>query len=422
MHLTQNRFPSDQEFLFSPMAWINSIKRKVPQNLDGIVRFEVQVTSNNRNITVDEFQQQEKNMHLQLFRFNQAELAIALEKKLREFMKGHDQAKVRDKPQVQSKPAASSAGDSGAGTQDRRQTELNEICGKCDQFFEFKKEKNVALLSRAISTQDIVKRILNQYDEVFESHQKLDAEKFGDDTTFRAVTTDMFETKLFSEQKLTLWLQYHTALVKQHGDKVKIVEPDRAFDIFHFPLRSCNRMYLIELRRELENARHDLELLDSEPKSSVNRAELLNKCRRLCMQLLKAKGRIPLDSKEEHVLNWGLPTLASPNLAQMHPLLEAACSGWGEEDVVALLDLGVSVQTVLQPVTQHNCVHVASMHGNVYFLQVVLKRIDDDSKKDPSAIKVRDLIFLQEGETEPPPPDKINLHPRRTALYMAAGV
>jgi hypothetical protein len=228
----------------------------------------------------------------------------------------------------------------------------------------------------------------------------------------------MFEMKLFSEQKLTLWLQYHTALVKQHGGKV---EPDRAFDLFHFPLRSCNRMYLIELRRELENARHDLELLDSEPKSGVNRAELLDKCRHLCMQLLKAKGRIPLDSKEEHVLNWGLPTLASPHLAQMHPLLEAACSGWGEEDVVALLDLGVSVQTVLQPVTKHNCVHVAAMHGNVYFLQLVLKRIDDDSKKDPSAIKVRDLIFLQEGEMEPPSPTKINLHPRRTALYMAAG-
>lgn len=384
------------------MAWISSIKKQEMGD-DGIIQFSIQVTANNRNITVDQFQEQEKNMHLQLFRFNQAELEMALEKKLQHF--------------ISRTPMAAAPLDSGVGLEPQPKTALNTLCARCDTMFELAEDGKNRPGSRAISTQDVVSRIIEQYNEVFESHQRFPKQHFGDDSVFQALTNEMFENKLYCEHKLSLWLDYHMFQIKQQRSKLKTDEPDRAFDIYHFPLISCNRMYLIELRRQLDSSRYALHLAQNTTGRDCSKE--LQVVRTLCIELLKAKGRIAHDCKD--IKEWtgtnaALPKQLQNKLVRMHPLLEAACSGWGEEDVAALLDLGVSIQDVLDPVSKQNCIHLASMHGNVYFLALTLQRTHNAWLKDPSAIKVRDLIFLQEGQTKP----DINAHPRRTALYLAA--
>ena len=278
--------------------------------------------------TIKDLQEQEKMMHLQLFRFNRSELRQKLELRLKDWLlrNDHSEDALKDKP-------------------------VHEMCILCDKKGLSSAPSSVPddQESASVSTKVVLERIMCQYDEVFENHQQCNAADFGQDDFFRQKTAEMLDSKRWCEQKLELWLQ-----------NLEVgLQSDVSIGLFFYPLQQSNKFWMSNLRREIMESRSRLE----QPASDQRSAEL-PKLKQLCINLLKAKGFVP----------------ATGNIKDQAELLSllgtASVSGWGEEDLHALLDQHDDIAGIIKQPIPHldtTCLHLAAAHGCDFFLKTVFK-------------------------------------------------
>ena len=219
--------------------------------------------------------------------------------------------------------------------------------------------------------------------QVYSKHERSDPLNFSKDDFFRETTADMLDSKLWCEHKLELWLQ-------NREDR-----SDLSLGIYFYPLQQCFRIWIMNLRSKIDELRHPIFGL-------ARQSEMPSKpLKQLCLDLLKAKGRIP----SSHELDSNDDTLFSC-------LESAAVSSWGEEDVLALLDLGCDITKHI-PDKHTTCLHIAAAHGNNFFIETVFNR---QCRRQWGNDKSRwlhlspDVVHIQDGET----------HTGETPLYLAA--
>jgi hypothetical protein len=277
--------------------------------------------------TVQILREQEKLMHLQLFKFNRAELAHRLEMRLKTWLKSKSASLPSDAP-------------------------FDEVSKKCDEVGRSSCQgmpKTALFSQHCITTKNVFERILDQYNEVFVKHQSCKAEEFGNDDFFRARTSEMLDSKRWCEQKLELWLQN-----LEDG-----VQNDLSIGIFFYPLQQSYKFWISHLRRQIEESRRRLEQ-QSAPDQILKDTD---KLKELCYELLFAKGLVPSSGiNDQDKLRSFIAT--------------AAVNSWGEEDLYALLDLIdniVSIITMPVPDLKSTCIHLAAAHGSDFFLKTVFE-------------------------------------------------
>ncbi len=315
--------------------------------------------------TVEDMQKEEQSMHLQLFRFNRAELSQKLENRLNDWL---------------------SKGRSQVGGQNGML--LDQVCKECDE-----KWMNTSTLPhqmQAVTTKQIFERILSQYDEVFENHRLCKPEKFANDDFFREKVSQMLNSKRWCEHKLSLWIQN----CENNG------QDDMSIAIYFHPLDQCFKMLLMTLRRSIMDMRREGAGL----KQSVADSNVQLRLKKLCADLLQAKGLISSEfdfSKDKELI--------------VRVLGDAAVNGWGEEDLFALLDLCHDVESVVverMDGLSASCLHLAAAHGNSFFLSTVFSYL---GKKYPP---------LPPGEVQTLPQSIVHCQSGNaigeTPLYLAA--
>jgi hypothetical protein len=336
-----SRFPDEDEFLFAPMCYIK-FEERPKESKSGIVISGKWKAVVHRSLapTVESLRDQEKMMHLQLFRFNRCELVHRLESRLKEWLRG--------------RPALLSSGrpETTLTHQPMDIHSLDEMCKLCDQegrnIVQGDPGTTLFVKHPPITTKNVFERILGQYDEVFESHQKCDAFDFGKDDFFRQRTSEMLDSKRWCEQKLELWL-----LNLEDG-----VQSDLSLGIFFYPLQQSFKFWISNLRRQIEDLRGRLEHSPTDQKSKDREG-----LKQLCIRLLVAKGFVPSDGAKDtnDVLSY---------------LGTASVNGWGEEDLHALLDQNDDISTIItQPVPHFgtSCIHLAAAHGSDFFLRTIFE-------------------------------------------------
>ncbi len=293
-----------------------------------------------RASTIDDMRKEEKEMHLQLFRFNRAELSQILEKQIKEWLQ------IKIIPKLSTKDML-----------------LDDACDRCDSV-SVAPVGPASMIGKPVTTKQIFERILLQYDEVFEVHRDCKPDQFACDDVFREKTSQMLDSKRWCEHKLALWLQN----LECGG------QGDISLGIYFYPLQQSFKIWLTTLRREIEALRYrKAELKQTSRDQGAHEAiKIQSDLERRCGDLLKAKGRIlsrvDIDAKgcilsRKDIENKMLTLLGT-----------ASVNGWGEEDLLALLDVGQDVENlVILPIPELSttCLHLAAAHGNSFFLSTL---------------------------------------------------
>jgi ankyrin repeat protein len=309
---------------------------------------------------------EKKMIHIQLFRFHRSELGQILENRIRKWLTPSMQEKKEEPPS------------------------LFLLCKSCDE----KSEENA---DNGVLTFHVFKRIMFQYDEVFESHCQCQPSEFAKDDFFRQKAAEMLDCKRWCEHKLELWLK--------HLDDSR--QSDMKIAIYFYPLAESHKFWIANLRREIEELRSspaELKPLSCSPRS--RRPSLAE----LCHTFLKAKGIIPCDTCQ--VKNEDF--LVEVNTSSMYSCLQdAAGNGWSEEDLLALLDICKDCEKfILHPLSSGPassnslpscCLHVAAAHGNNCFLETVFSYLCSKlstPQASPRQLPAR-IVFpsFQEGQT-----------------------
>jgi hypothetical protein len=285
--------------------------------------------------TIDSLREQEKLMHLQLFRFNRAELSQMLENRLRGWLKNSK--------------------NSNDTIVDVDKMPLDDVHALCDLNAA---QATSQELTGPVSTKEIFERILFQYDEVLAKHQKFDHTEYGKDDFFRQRTSEMMDNKRWCEHKLELWLQ------NRENDPHR----DLAIGTFFHPLERCFKIWITNLRRLVAESRAEFE-------ESASPHEAKSRLQARCSDFLKAKCLIPSIGIE-----------LGGKVGILLYLKAAAVNGWSEEDLLALLELCDNVQgIIIQPIeSKHSCLHIAAASGNSYFIDTVFSYI---CKKSQGSVK-----------------------------------
>jgi hypothetical protein len=374
-----SRFPEEEEFIFAPTSFIKFMDRSPrPERVlnDGGSGVEERTTKSGHSVfktvrrvhvfpcvapTIDSLREQEKMMHLQLFRFNRAELSQILYKRLRGWLQRHYRIdKEKNKP--------------------IEDMSLDDVCKYCDSVkIKTVHSSNAAQatsqeLKGPVSTKEVYERILFQYDEVLAKHQEYDHTEYETDDLFRQRTSEMLDNKRWCEHKLELWLK----------NREKDPHSDLAIGIFFHPLERCFKIWITNLRRLVAESRTEFE-------QSASSHEAKSRLQARCSDFLKAKCLIPSTGIELKGTYRILPYLGT-----------AAVNGWGEEDLLALLDLCDNVQEIIiQPIEPQNipsCLHLAAAHGNSYFIDTVLSYVCKKSQdKDTTESKLDPAIVHNQG-------------------------
>ena len=296
--------------------------------------------------TVKDMQAEEQSMHLQLFRFNRAELSQKLENRLNAWLNKE-------------------------GFQEGRNGMLlDEVCKTCDE--KWMDTSTLPKQMRAVTTKQIFERILSQYDEVFEAHRQCSPGDFSSDDFFRDKVSQMLNSKRWCEHKLSLWIQN----CENNG------HDDMSIAIYFHPLDQCFKIWLMGLRRSIFDLR----------RNGAADANVQLRLKTHCADLLKAKGLISSEfdfSKEKNNI--------------LRVLGDASVNGWGEEDLLALLDLcQICHDDVESLVVERidslsaSCLHLAAAHGNSFFLSTVFSYL---CRKSPGDVQIlpQNIVHCQIG-------------------------
>ena len=312
--------------------------------------------------TVDSMRDEEKEMHLQLFRFNRAELSQILEKQIKEWLK------IKMPELV---------------TKTNEDMLLDKACGLCDSVAVAPVGQATMITGKTVTTKQIYERILSQYDEVFEDHRiNCKAKDFACDDTFREKTSQMLDSKRWCEHKLALWLQNCEC-----GG-----QGDISLGIYFYPLQQSFKMWLTTLRREIEELRcRKAELKQASRDQGADEAiKIQSDLEKRCVDLLKAKGRIPSSGIEDTDKKKEMLTFVTF-------LGNASVDGWGEEDLLALLDVGQDVEKLVilpDPNLSTTCLHLAAAHGNSFFLSTLFSHLCGKLQKETLPVE----LVHNEGE------------------------
>jgi hypothetical protein len=158
----------------------------------------------------------------------------------------------------------------------------------------------------------------------------------------------MLDNKRWCEHKLELWLL----------NLEDAVPGDLSVGIFFHPLQQSYKIWISNLRRQIEELRCQTAQLPTDQKSKDTET-----LKRLCISLLFAKGFVPSDGIKD-------------NDELLSFLGTASINGWGEEDLHALLDQSDDIlQIITQPVPHSDttCMHLAAAHGSDFFLKTIFE-------------------------------------------------
>ncbi len=385
------RFPHEQECLFAPLTYIKfeDIKERASSDVQTTAGHSQRQAPHTTTIvrracvfpspapTIKDMLEEEQGMHLQLFRFNRAELSTILEKSMNEWL----QSRRSKLP---------------SGPSDVKSLTLDETCNLCDLIC-IDAAQSLAPVDcsttigneHPVTSKQIFERILFQYDEIFEEHRKCSAAAFACDDFFREKTSQMLDSKRWCEHKLALWLQ------NRETDK----RSDMSTAIYFYPLQQCFTIWLATLRRNIADLRCRYEELKQPmgEQQALEAQRIHSELQVQCESFLKAKGCIPNGISSSDIQKQMLNFLG-----------HASVKGWGEEDLLALFHLADVERLIVKPIPAHSttCLHLAAAHGNSFFLHVVFSYL----------CKNRDVVVLSQDIVH----HQGLLNKAQTPLYLAA--